>query len=182
MLNLGSEKMEKSLQDIANLRDKAFAESIAHRYPDHLRLSIHPSTDTKKISVALVPQTGGCSMTPWHACLVRSVDGSITMQHAGKVSRTTHTLVIEDGRPSHFRERSDLFDWKGLGVHFDHLYPSGMKITLQDAPLDGMVPLSCLNKLGLLATIHSPLYLSNFERVSNFQAKGVVQDVDCAGF
>lgn len=120
-------------------------------------------------------------MTPWHACLVRSVDGSITMQHAGKVSRATHTLVTEDGRPSYFRERSDLFDWQGLGVHFDHLYPSGMKITLQDAPRDGMVPLSCLNKLGLLATIHSPLALFNFERVNNSQANWVVQSVDCAG-
>lgn len=181
MWNLSSEKREKSLHRIANLREKAFAESIAQRYPDHLRLSIHPSTDTKKISVALVPQPGGCSMTPWHACLVRSVDGSITMQHAGKVSRSTHTLVIEDGKPSYFRERSDLFDWQGLGVHFDHLYPSGMKITLQDAPLDGMVPLSCLKKLGLLAMIHSPLHLSNFERVGSFQANGVVQDVDCPG-
>ncbi|KFY65022.1 hypothetical protein V496_02869 [Pseudogymnoascus sp. VKM F-4515 (FW-2607)] len=89
-------------------RGKAFSEAIACRFPNHLRLSIHPSTDTKKISISLIPQTGAFAMTPWHSALVRAVDGSITMQHAAKVSTKTHTLISKDGKPCYFQEKSDV--------------------------------------------------------------------------
>ncbi|EFQ99065.1 hypothetical protein MGYG_02078 [Nannizzia gypsea CBS 118893] len=85
-------------------RGKAFADAILHRFPEHIRLSIHASTDTKKISVSLIPQTGSLSMTPWHSALVYASDGSISMQHAGTVSTATHILVREEGQPYYFRE------------------------------------------------------------------------------
>jgi hypothetical protein len=63
--------------------------------------------NTEKISVILIRQKGALNMTPWHSAVVRAADGSITMQHAQTVSRATHELMWEGGRPSYFRERTD---------------------------------------------------------------------------
>ena len=65
-------------------------------------------------------------MTPWHSALVQALDGSITMSHALSVPALTHELIYENGRPSHFRERSPLFHWPGMDVSFRYMYPCGL--------------------------------------------------------
>lgn len=62
--------------------------------------------NTEKISISLIRQKGALNMTPWHSALVRAVDGSITMRHAQTVSRATHELKWEGGKPSYFQERT----------------------------------------------------------------------------
>lgn len=82
--------------------------------------------------MSLIPQIGRFH-TPWHAALVRAVDGSITMSHAAQVPALTHDLIYDtEGRPSYFRERSDLFNWPGMDVDFDYIYPTGIVITPRD--------------------------------------------------
>jgi hypothetical protein len=63
--------------------------------------------NTEKISIILIRQEGAMNMTPWHSAVVIAGDGSITMQHAQTVSRATHELIWEGGRPSYFQERTD---------------------------------------------------------------------------
>lgn len=109
------------------VRGRAFALAVADAFSKHIRLSIHPSAnDAAKLSVSLLPQTGPKPMTPWHASMVRAVDGTLSLAHAATVPALTHELVWENGRPSYFREKSDLFDWPGMEVSFEYLYPTGI--------------------------------------------------------
>ncbi|EDN04080.1 predicted protein [Histoplasma mississippiense (nom. inval.)] len=60
-------------------RGRAFAIAIAKRFDKSIRLSIHPSTESTKVSIAITPQNDGIIMTPWHSSLVYAVDGSIQL-------------------------------------------------------------------------------------------------------
>ncbi|KAI4238397.1 MAG: hypothetical protein LQ349_001144 [Xanthoria aureola] len=163
--DMPSRLKRRHCKDVAKgmiVRGKAFAEAIAGAFPNHLRLSIHPSTETTKLSVSVVPQQGKCQMTPWHSALVRAVDGSVTMCHAQAVCTTTHELIFEHGRPSYFRERSDLFAWPGMDVVFEHLYPSGIRVTLRDQSSGESVHGAYVQKLVELGNACSPIVLCNF--------------------
>ncbi|KAL9041621.1 MAG: hypothetical protein Q9180_001158 [Flavoplaca navasiana] len=160
-----SKLRRRHCKDVAKgmmVRGKAFAHAIAGAFPDHLRLSIHPSTETTKLSVSVVPQQGKCPMTPWHSALVRAVDGSITMCHAQAVCTTKHELIFKHGRPWYFRERSNLFDWPGMDVEFEHLYPDGIKVTLKDESSEESVHGEYVQKLVELGECCSPVVLRNF--------------------
>ena len=148
-------------------RGRAFAIAIATEFDDSIRLSIHPSTDAKKISISLIPQKGKTIMTPWHSSLVRSLDGSIHMEHAGSVSAITHELVFEKGRPSHFRERSALFSWESMDVDFEYMYPSGILISLRNnAPKYSLCKVD-MHKVRALADICSPVILRGFQYMTD---------------
>lgn len=160
---LSKKQMKKIREEIAKkmiARGRAFAIAIANNFEKSVRLSIHPSADTKKLSISLIPQNGGTAMTPWHSCLVQSVNGSVELKHAGAVSEQTHELIYENGRPSYYRERSSLFDWGGADVDFQFQYPTGMLVSTS-APY---VPLcaSKLQKAILLAQKCSPVTLKGF--------------------
>lgn len=103
------------------------------KYPDSIRLSIHPSNDTNKVSITMLPQDNEVVMTPWHGAVVRGADGRVSMTHAILIPAMTHEIVYEDDlegrrRPSYFRERSEVFDWKGMDVTFEYMYPCGVII------------------------------------------------------
>ncbi|KAL4798407.1 Pyoverdine/dityrosine biosynthesis protein-domain-containing protein [Aspergillus venezuelensis] len=151
-------------------RGQVFAAAIRSQRRSYVRLSIHPSKNSRKLSVPLVPngQTTGIGHTPWHSCIAVGTDGSYRATHADQV-RDTHELVYKDGHPYCYRERSALFDWKadGLDVQFEHLYPCGLIIR----PLPGsndVVPLSpsiCripMQKVRKLSANMSPVILRGF--------------------
>ncbi|EEU37393.1 uncharacterized protein NECHADRAFT_51584 [Fusarium vanettenii 77-13-4] len=52
-------------------RGDAFANAVRQKYPDHVRLSIHPSTGAVKLSISLLP-TDSIYTTPWHSTLINS--------------------------------------------------------------------------------------------------------------
>lgn len=143
---------------------KAFANAIASKFSSHVRLSIHPSTETNKLSMALIPQQGRNQMTPWHSTLIQAIDGSITMSHALSVPARTHDLVFyPDGRPSHFRERSPLFHWPGMNVSFDYMYPTGLIISPTDPSSKYSLHNVHMQKVRGLAEHCSPIVLRNFQ-------------------
>lgn len=148
-------------------RGRAFAIAIATKFDDSIRLSIHPSTDAKKISISLIPQKGKTIMTPWHSSLVRSLDGSIHMEHAGSVSAVTHDLVFENGRPSHFRERSALFNWESYDVDFEYMYPSGILISPRNKTSKCSLRNVDMHKVRALTDICSPVILRGFEYMTD---------------
>ncbi|KAL4945553.1 hypothetical protein BDV06DRAFT_26603 [Aspergillus oleicola] len=112
-------------------RGQVFAAAIRSQRGNYVRLSIHPSKNSRKLSIPLIPneQTTGIGHTPWHSCIAVGADGSYHTTHADQV-RDTHDLVYKNGHPYCFRERSELFDWKadGLDVQFEYLYPCGVII------------------------------------------------------
>ncbi|OJD16308.1 hypothetical protein AJ78_03520 [Emergomyces pasteurianus Ep9510] len=143
-------------------RGRAFAIAIAKRFDKSIRLSIHPSTESSKLSIAIIPQKGGMIMTPWHSSLVRAVDGSIRMAHAGSVPALTHELIFEHGRPSYFREKSPLYDWAGADVEFQNTYPSGIIISPRNKSCRYQVSRIDMRKVRALAELCSPVILKGW--------------------
>ena len=103
---------------------------MQQEYKDHVRLSIHPSTGANKLSISLLP-TESTYTTPWHCSVAFKLDGTLVSGlRADFESDDRFELVYEDGRPSYFRETSELFTWgeaKG-GISCEPLYPSGVLI------------------------------------------------------
>lgn len=124
--------------------------------------------------MSLIPQIGRFH-TPWHAALVRAFDGSITMTHAREVPSLTHDLIYDnDGRPSYFRERSPLFDWPGMDVNFDYIYPTGIIITPRDPSSKYSLHNVHMQKVRGLSEACSPVVLRGFTETTNqhiFEAK-----------
>ena len=142
---------------------QCFAKLIETNRPDYVRLSIHPSTGGTKLSVPLVPHPSGrFSMTPWHCSVAVGIDGQYRTAHAMDL-RETHDLIYKDGRPYLYRERSNLFDWAGMAVEFEHLYPCGL-IVRPTEQLKGQLSLRDIDmgKLRKLTENQSPVILRGF--------------------
>lgn len=123
--------------------------------------------------MSLIPQQGRCH-TPWHAALVRALDGSITMTHAALVPASTHDLVIGNGRPSYFRERCSLFDWPNMDIKFDYSYPCGITVRARDESFKYSLRDMPMQKIHGLAEECSPVVLRGFENtrdVGTFEPK-----------
>lgn len=141
--------------------------AVKSHMPNAVRLSIHPSTDTSKISIALLPQDNNVIMTPWHGALVRKVDGSITMAHASTIAGLNYELIYNGGRPFYFRERSTLFDWGELDVEFEYLYPTGILIKAKQPHSTYPMHMIYMEKVRLLAEKCSPIALRGFANTLN---------------
>ncbi|KAH6674834.1 Pyoverdine/dityrosine biosynthesis protein-domain-containing protein [Halenospora varia] len=143
-------------------RGKAFALAIAAKHPNYVRLSIHASTEADKLSMSVVPQEGRFQ-TPWHSALVRAVNGTVHMAHASTVSALTHELIFVNGRPSHFRERSDLYNWPGMDLDFKYLYPTGIMISPKNGSQSPSLKDVPMQKVRKLSTDCSPVILRGFK-------------------
>lgn len=72
-----------------------------------------------------------------------------------------HELVSRGGQPWFFREKSALYDWDGMAVDFEPLYPFGLVVT----PVPGAAPSLAdvdMTKLRRLAEFNSPVVLRGF--------------------
>ncbi|KAK7931137.1 hypothetical protein PG985_001849 [Apiospora marii] len=152
-------------------RGDAFARAVKERFPDQLRLSIHPSTFENKISVNLLP-TDTSFTTPWHCTIAFRLDGTTTTGHREFFEGDdSWELVHENGRPSFFRERSDLYSLAGeekdsdgqSRVSVSPVYPAGLLVRPVDGP-SGVPSLSDIDtqKLRGLAEHNSPVVLRGF--------------------
>lgn len=148
------------------VRGQMFAAAIKAQRGDFVRLSIHESTKSQKVSVGLNPQDqNAIGHTPWHSCVVVGVDGSYRAAHVDQV-RDTHDLVIKNGQLYCYRERSELFDWskEGLNVDFEHLYPCGLIIRpINDSGESPSIRTIAMSKLRQLSCNMSPVVCRGFE-------------------
>ncbi|KAK7943568.1 uncharacterized protein PG986_012681 [Apiospora aurea] len=135
---------KKGVQYIAKMmlkRGDAFARAVKENFSDQLRLSIHPSTFENKISINLLP-TDTSFTTPWHCTIAFWLDGTATTGHRELFEHDdAWELVHENGRPSFFRERSDLYSLvRGKEEDDDHqcsvsvspIYPAGLLVRPAD--------------------------------------------------
>jgi hypothetical protein len=136
---------------------------VRNKYPDHVRLSIHPSTDAVKLSVSLLP-TDTLYTTPWHSTIAFRLDGTVTTGMRSEFEKDdTLELAYENGRPSHFREKSPLLSWaedKG-GIVAEPLYPAGFVIRPAVAGSLGLDDIDAA-KVRELAQVNSPVVLRGF--------------------
>lgn len=109
----------------------------------------------------------GSAATPWHTTLVFGLDGSVrTAPKAAMCASAAHELVSRDGQPWFFREKSALYDWDGMSVDFEPLYPFGLVVT----PAAGSTPSLAdvdMTKLRGLAEFNSPVVLRGFSDSTN---------------
>lgn len=151
-------------------RGEAFARAVRENFPDHVRLSIHPSTGEDKISINVLPIKN--VVTPWHSTVAIMLDGTVLAGQRKTFEEDTNMeLVYEDGRPSYFRERSPLFQWNtSTPVKFEPLYPCGVMIQ----PAEGHKALSIqdidASKVRGLAEHNSPIILRGFAQTKNRDA------------
>jgi len=83
------------------------------------------------------------------------------MSHALRVPAKTHDLMMENGCPSYFRERSPLFDWS-MDVVFKYMYPCGILVTPRNPFLECSLHSVHMQKVRALAEHCSPVVLRGF--------------------
>lgn len=85
-------------------RSKAWGKLVAERFPDAVRLSIHPQPcGSAKLGIHLV-ETPDNWLTPWHGTAV-GVDGRFVLMKRHQAEAMGAELVYVDGRPSHYIAR-----------------------------------------------------------------------------
>lgn len=96
-------------------RSKAWGELIAQKFPDAIRLSIHPQgCGSKKLGIRLMEPDNW--QTPWHGVAVQVGPRFVLLKRAQAEGLGAH-LASRFGRPSHFvmpDRRLDLFEHKEL--------------------------------------------------------------------
>ncbi|KAK8044137.1 hypothetical protein PG993_004161 [Apiospora rasikravindrae] len=150
-------------------RGDAFARAVKETFSDQLRLSIHPSMFENKISIGLLP-TDTSFTTPWHCTIAFRLDGTTTTGHRELFENDdAWELVHENGRPSFFRERSDLYSLLSGGsddgqcrVSVNPTYPAGLLV--RPADKSSRIPIGDIDsaKLRRLAEHNSPVVLRGF--------------------
>ncbi|GAB0137642.1 hypothetical protein EsDP_00005899 [Epichloe bromicola] len=145
-------------------RGDAFASAVRQNYRHHVRLSIHPSTGANKMSIGLLPTTTMYT-TPWHCTIAYKLDGTVVSGMRSDFDNdSSYELVLENGAPSYFREKSHLFAWgaeKG-GVAFEPIYPSGWMLRPSRGPGSMSIHDIDANKVRSLAEINSPIVMRGF--------------------
>jgi L-tyrosine isonitrile synthase len=89
-------------------RSKAWGEFLEMRFPNAVRLSIHPQTcGAKKLGIRLIEPDNW--LTPWHGVAV-DVGGRFMLFKRSQAEELGARLIHREGRPSHYV----LMDEKGL--------------------------------------------------------------------
>lgn len=85
-------------------RSKAWGRLLGQRFPDAVRLSIHPQPcGSAKLGIHLV-ETSDNWLTPWHSTAV-DIGGRFVLMKQYQAEAMGAELVYVDGRPSHYMAR-----------------------------------------------------------------------------
>lgn len=165
-------KYKKGVEYIAKQmlsRGDAFARAVREKFRDRLRLSIHPSTGENKMSINLLP-TDTIFTTPWHCSIAFRLDGTtMTGPRSEFDSNGDLELVYEGGRPSYYREKTDLLTWateKG-GIISEPIYPAGLIIRPAAGPKTLSIEDVDPAKVRAITEINSPVVLRGFRNTGN---------------
>lgn len=97
-------------------RSRAWSAVIAERFPDAVRLSIHPQTcGTSKLGIHLMEAESW--MTPWHGVAV-DIGKKFVLLKRAQADELGARLIYREGRPSHY----ELIDRQKLSKLHGELY------------------------------------------------------------
>ncbi|KTD12058.1 pyoverdine biosynthesis protein PvcA [Legionella gratiana] len=83
-------------------RSNAWSVLISERFPEAVRLSIHPQTcGSKKLGIRLIGNESW--MTPWHGVAVESKKGYVLLKRLEAEALGAKLIYSSDGRSSHYR-------------------------------------------------------------------------------
>lgn len=131
------------LRDMSSLalkilaRSEGFGKLIRNRLPNHIRLSIHPSSGAAKLSICLLPQPPGyVARAPWMSSIAVDQKGNYLSVHSKDV-RENHDLIYRDGKPWLFRERCPVYEMQRDQKEewaMEHMYPTGVRVSPLSSP------------------------------------------------
>ena len=152
-------------------RGKAFSAFVASKSPLHVRLSIHASDNTGKLSVALLSHRRYRSspVTPWHNTPYLDVTNDSLSLGRKPMDSDVFYNICKDELGLNFL-CADVPMYRVIGtneamasvqrVKLEPLYPSGLKIQVpQDTPITS----SDLNNVIKLAKLHSPILFEGLD-------------------
>ncbi|TKW52762.1 Spore wall maturation protein DIT1 [Colletotrichum tanaceti] len=147
-------------------RGDAFARAVRENFRDHIRLSIHPSTGENKIPISPLPAASHYT-TPWHCSIAFDLSGAVTTGPRSDFENDPrYELVHERGRPSYFREASDLLRWRS-DVTFEPMYPCGLLVRPAAGPKKLSIRDVEADKVRALAEVNSPVVLRGFAKTKD---------------
>lgn len=89
-------------------RSKAWGDLVELRFPNAVRLSIHPQAcGSKKLGIRLIEPDNW--LTPWHGVAI-DVGGKFMLLKRSQAEKLGARLVHQDGRPSHYALSLDSID------------------------------------------------------------------------
>ncbi|KAK3389571.1 putative pyoverdine/dityrosine biosynthesis protein [Podospora didyma] len=157
-------------------RGDAFARAVREHFPTHIRLSIHPSsTSQSKLSISLLPTTSVWT-TPWHCSMATMMDGTVVTAPREQFDNKPDRFELvhnEHGRPSYYREKSDLLSWgddnnnAANKIISEPLYPCGLLIRPAAGPLALSIEDVDAKRLRALSELNSPVVLRDFARTDD---------------
>lgn len=102
--NSQREKAAKVLAREAMVRNEAYSTLIQHEFADHIRLSMHNSTnDGTKYSIKLL--AGNSKYSPWHSALVVKNDTTFETMHRIDAQNAGYELVLVNNQPYYFQQK-----------------------------------------------------------------------------
>ncbi|EAW12213.1 isocyanide synthase family protein [Aspergillus clavatus NRRL 1] len=148
-------------------RGKAFAALVGIASPLHVRLSIHASDNTRKLSVALLPHKrySNFPVTPWHTTPYLDADNaSLTLSRkpaAGDGTETTYTLCHDELGLAFLRADVPMYRViDAAHIQLEPLYPFGLRIRV---PRDTPISRFRLANVAELARVHSPIVFEGLD-------------------
>ncbi len=83
-------------------RSNAWSDLIAMRFPEAVRLSIHPQTcGAKKLGIRLIGNESW--MTPWHGVALQTKKGFVLLKRHKAIELGAELIHDSAGRPSHYK-------------------------------------------------------------------------------
>ncbi|KAI9737018.1 MAG: hypothetical protein M1834_000607 [Cirrosporium novae-zelandiae] len=161
---ISKSQYKKRLEKIAKkmiTRGVAFAQAIERGFPNYIRLSIHPSCGSKKISLSVLP-CPSLAMTPWHSSICFKLDGQAINDHRDEFEASPDLeLISKNGQPWYFREKSDLYSWN-FEIDIEPIYPCGLIIRPAAGPRSVSIKDVDMIKVKKLSEHNSPIVLRGF--------------------
>ena len=83
-------------------RSNAWSDLISERFPEAVRLSIHPQTcGGKKLGIRLIGNESW--MTPWHGVALETKEGYVLLKRNEAIEMGAELIHDSSGRPSHYK-------------------------------------------------------------------------------
>lgn len=161
---LAVNRLSWNAADTAFIIEQAYAKLIASTSQSSIRLSIHESNNVGKITLDLFPPPMNPDfLTPWHGAVAVLADASVRIVDASTVDKAKFDIATSaEGRPWLLREKCDLFNWAGMTLDFEPLYPCGILVK----PKEGCGPYKFedvdMKLVRHLALSSAPLVLRGF--------------------
>ncbi len=108
--------------------------------------------------------------TPWHCTIAFRLDGTVTTGHRAQFEANDEfELVYIDGRPSFYREKTDLLSWHGEPdrIVCEPVYPLGLIIRPAAGPESLAIEDIDTQRVRALSEHSSPIILRGFAKATD---------------